>query len=197
MGRKTLILAALCLPGLASATILNASITVDDDYEAYIATVDAAQGTLFMENTGTWQSVESGSVALTPGVVNYLHIQGRDVFGPPSMFIGSFSLSDGLFRFSNGLQTLDTNAVNWRLSRTGFGLNDLTPTDIGPNGSGAWGLVGGGVSPSARHIWSDTQGQQGVDHYFTTVLTPVPEPGTLVLLAIGAALSVLRRKRNA
>lgn len=95
-------IATLGLGTLVSATTLQLTMVADDFFEAYVSTSDSVQGTLFLQQTNTRQSGPvTGSIALTPNVVHYLHIQARDVFGAPSMVIGDASLSDGAFVFPN------------------------------------------------------------------------------------------------
>lgn len=177
---------------VASATTLNLTMLADDFFEAYISTNDSVQGTQFLVQSNTWQSgAVTGSVALTPNVVNYLHINARDVFGQPSMIIGEASLSDSGFAFPNSLTTLLTNTTDWKVSLSGYGSGYFTPTDLGPNGSGPWGF-NSGISASARRIWSN---QTTGEHYFSVALTPVPEPATIGLLIASASLYLKRRKR--
>jgi len=165
----------------------------DDFYDAYISTNDSVQGTLFGQQTGTWQSgAITSTVALTPGMTNYLHIRARDVFGAPSMILGQASLSDANAWFSNNTQGLLTNTSDWSLSLGGFGSGYFTPTDIGANGTGPWGN-NAGISLSARRLWSQ---QTGGEHYFSVpIFTAVPEPSSVLALA-SAGLLLALRKRN-
>ncbi|HRK20396.1 MAG TPA: PEP-CTERM sorting domain-containing protein [Fimbriimonadaceae bacterium] len=188
---------ALAIAGssAAYATNLNITLTCDDAFEAFISTNDSVQGTSFLTDDNWWPTTESGSTALTPGMTNYLHIKGWDLYGAVSALIASLSLSDALFEFENGLQTLDTDTTYWGLSTTGWGVNDLTPTDLGANGTGPWGTIGG-VNGAARFIWNGTGGVTGIDHYFSVKINPVPEPATLSALALGAAALLRRRRRK-
>ena len=175
----------------AQATTLTATITSDDAYEAYISTNDSVEGTQFLVSTGTWSSVETGSTALTAGVVNYLHIRSRNWSGP-QMIIGQLSLSDADFAFDNNTQFNVTNITDWKLSRTGWGLNNLTAVDLGPDGLSPWGNQPG-IDDSARFIWSEVAVNTD-DHYWSIRLTPVPEPATMSVLGL-AAFAAWRRRR--
>lgn len=181
------------LAAASGATNLNITTTCDDAFEAFISTNDAVQGTSFLTDDNWWPSVETGSTALTPNVTNYLHIKGWDIYGASSAMIASLSLSDAGFQFDNGGQTLDTDTVYWGLSTSGWGINDLIPTDYGPNGTGPWGSISG-VSASARFLWSATYGVPGVYHHFSVRITPVPEPASWMVLGLLAA--GLRRRRS-
>lgn len=178
---------------ISSATTLTLKMVADDFFEAYISTSDAVQGTQFAAQTGTWQAgTVTGTTVLTPNVVNYLHVRARDAFGAPSMLVGELSLDDSGFAFPNATQNLLTNNTDWSLSLTGFGVNDLTPTVVGQNGSGPWGTQSG-ISLNASRIWSSqTQGE----HYFTVAISPVPEPATMFALGLGAAGFLRRRSRR-
>jgi hypothetical protein len=174
----------------AFATNLTFHGVADDFFDAYISTDDTVQGTLFASQTATWQSGGAGgTVALTAGVDNYLHVRARDVFGAPSMFIATASLSDSAFKFANQTQQINTNATDWQLSLTGFGQNYFAPTDLGKNGTLVWGNLAL-VDSNARHLWSQ---QTAGEHYFSLKIESVPEP--LTLLALPAVL-LLRRKKK-
>ncbi len=173
------------------AGTLSVAMTVDDDYEAYISTDPNVQGTFFMEGQDSWNSVETATVNLTPGVKNYLHIRARDVFGNPQMLIGTFKLT-GDFRFANGTQSMDSNIFDMTLNKTGFGQPHITIKDLGANGTSPWGPLGNGISSNARFIWSEDFGPG--DRYFAIPLNNVvPEPATALIL--GGALVAFRRRR--
>lgn len=179
---------------LSQATILTASLTADDEYEAYLSTDPNVTGTLFLQNSGTWHSVETGNVTLTAGVTNYLHVSARNWSGP-SMFIGSLTLSDAEFEFAaTGGQTSDTGDANWQLSLTGFNTDLGTPFVIGPNGTSPWGNVASGIRPEADFIWNGVT-TDAATRYFTVAITPVPEPATMTLLALGAVAALKRKKK--
>jgi MSHA biogenesis protein MshQ len=126
------------------ATVLTTSMTVDNEFDIYISTNDNIQGTFFGSNNN-WPTVTTHNTSLTPNVVNYIHVVGRDA-GGIEMFLGQFTLSDTNFQFSNGTQTLLTNATNWQVSNTGFGSGYVTPHDYGLNGVGPWGFFSSNLS---------------------------------------------------
>lgn len=195
MINRTLAILGLSFATLAAAqaTTLTAVLTCDDEYDAFISTDDGVEGTLFLESVGTWNSVETGMTALTDGVVNYLHIRARNWSGP-QMLIGQLTLSDANFTFDNGTQFNVSNVSDWGLSRTGWGLNNLTPVDIGPDGTSPWGNQPG-IDDSARMIWSEFTPNTD-DHYFSIRMTPVPEPLTMAAMALGIAALIGKRRRN-
>jgi hypothetical protein len=133
--------------------------------------------------------------ALTPGVANYIHVLGTDD-GPPAAFIGDFTLSDANFQFDNGSQFLVTDTTHWRASASGFGSGYVTPVSFGPNGTGPWGMRPF-IDASAQFIWDSSPACGFCNRYFSTVISPVPEPETYAIMMAGLALLgfVARRKR--
>jgi hypothetical protein len=183
--------AAISLGSIAMATDLTFIGTADDAFNAYISTDPSVTGTLFSSGTN-WPSVQSGTVTLTAGVTNYLHVEAFDVVGPPSMFISSVNLSDSVFHFANDGQTALTGDANWTGSLIGFGGATSSITDKGANGTSPWGFLSG-VSPDAHFVWIDdsTSGHR----YFTLKIETVPEPASMIALSAGLVLLV-RRKRS-
>lgn len=190
MKRVFFVFAGLTAGVVAQATTLTLSLTADDYADAYISTSPTVQGVQFMNKTTLWGATDTKTVTLTPNVKQYLHIRARDVFGAPSMLLAEATLSDGLFEFGNATQNLLTNTTDWKLSLTGWDTNYVTIQDLGSNGTTIWGTRPG-ISLNARYIWSSTS--QG-EHYFSTEITPVPEPATL--FALGAGLLGLARRRR-
>jgi len=192
-----LIASGVGLAALSQATTLTCTGVADDFFEAYISTNDSIQGTMFAQQTGTWQGGgATGSVTLTPFVTNYLHIQARDTFGAPSMFIGQASLSDTDFYFGNLTQNLLTNPTDWDLSLTGFGSNYVTPADLGQNGTGPWGNQTS-VDINARRLWSTPNGGGGEHYYSVAIYTDaVPEPFTMVGLGVFGIAAAMRKRKQ-
>lgn len=149
------------IPGVVTATM-----TVDNQFWIYLSTSPTDAGILLGSN-GNWPEVTSYTANLIPGQTYYLHIKAEDV-GGPEMFIGDFSVT-GSFQFVNGQQTLTTNAANWTLSQTAFGINPETPRDLGvTNFSPIWGTTPG-ISSNARYIWKQNWNTLGSEIvYFTT-----------------------------
>jgi len=203
MFKRTLLAASLALSFAtgASATTLTGNITADDAFVAYLSTDNSVAGTE-LTSSNSWQSPSSFSAALTQGTTYYLHIAARDLYGSPSALLGSFNLSGSGFSFSNGTQSLVTNAADWTVNTTGFGAAGTTPYDgFGANGVGPWGTMGS-IAPNARWIWSGPSGTVGQAYFSTTITAAaqaVPEPETYAMFLAGLGLMgfLARRKQQA
>lgn len=180
----------------AQATALTGSLTVDNGFSAFISTDDSINGTSICNGDNWGATYNLGKVNLTPGVKNYLHVKASD-WGVIAGFLGSFKLSDTGFVFNNGTQSLVTNASDWKVGTNGFGTYNATVSIAnGKNGCSPWGTRPN-ISNDAVWIWTNGGHDTNTTRYFSTEITAVPEPGTIV-----AALSVLapagllfRRKR--
>lgn len=198
--------AFVAVPFSVNATMLTATMTVDNQYTVYISTNDSIAGTAFGSNSN-WPTAATHTTALTNGVTNYLHIFAEDV-GSPEMFIGQFSLDDAQFAFVNGAQSLLTNTSDWSGSKTGFGVGYGPLVDLGPDGTSPWGNFAA-INDNARFIWSADRSictQTGTDcTYFSTAIRfigggsgSVPEPGTISLIGVAlAGFAFTRRKKVA
>ncbi len=177
----------------ALATTLSATFNVDNGFFAYISTDDGVQGTEFLSGE-SWPTSFSGSVSLTAGVTNYLHVRAYDT-GGAAAFMGTFSLSDTGFAFGNGTQSLVTGEGYFQQSTTGWGSYGAV-TDHGGHGSILPDWFRPAQADAARFIWSADNAADN-EVYFTAAITAaaVPVPASLPLL-IGAlgVFGLLRRR---
>jgi len=184
-----------------AAATLTANMTVDDDFDLYISTDDTQIGSFIGSGTGIysppgWNQTYTFMTALTPGVVNYIHVVGWDLYTVRAGFLGDFSLSDNSFAFANGTQNLVTASANWFISNTGFAQSYYIPDAIALNGGGPWNVLIPGISAGAYWIWSN-QGYDLTTRYFSTAIEPIPAPGAILLASIGAGFAGwLRRQRR-
>lgn len=228
MKAKLLSLAASCAAAgvmlaasAAQATVLMATLTVDNGYFAYISTSDSTLGTLVGSGT-YWPNATTFSALLPNAPKLFLHIEAVNT-GNIGGFLGDFSLTGTKFSFANGTQSLSTGTADWK----GI-LNDanhkfiaqpwVTPTGAvatvgkaalsGKNAAGEpeWGFIAG-IKPTSQWIWSaDSLLPSGkacpactVD--FSTELTSVvPEPAEWAMIItglgmIGATARFGRRRR--
>jgi hypothetical protein len=217
---RSMVMFSLVLMGLwagqaMATTTLTSTMTVDDDFNLYVSTDDAVNGTFVMtgstEDRG-WTNSFSQTATLTPGVTNYIHVWGWDLNKAIVGFLGEFTLSDTSFHFENGGQTLYTDAAYWDVSNSGFGSGYYAPNNLGYNGDAAllWTQTMGhpvaGISTNAEWIWSGTGAWQETPRYFMTAIyvteeppvnRPVPAPAALLLAGIGAGLVGWFRGRKA
>lgn len=195
----------------ANATDLSGNVGADNGVYIYLSTSQNKLGTL-IDTINNWVNNNPISpVALTPGTTYYINVEAYNVGGPGG-FIGSFSLSDASYAFSNGTQSLDTGAVGWL-----GGYNSALPTGVttapsgppaawvtpnaaitteGLNGVSPWGTVPG-VSTNAQWIWpSDSQSYSAgapcqycwVDFSSTAITPVVSAQSASVPAPLGASL---------
>ena len=219
--------AAILVPVAANATTLMANqVSADNQFQMFIATTADNSDGVLVGSDNNWQTFHSFGGALTPGVVNYLHISVFNLAGGsftntppnyggnPGALFGAFELSDAGFTFANGLQVLLTDTANWTASDVGFGVSQETPVSLGSNDGGMiWNNnTNGGnafaqIPGETQYIWSDNF-CTGCTVYFTAEITPTqitsfavtdaPEPATTALLAAGllGLGAGLRRRRG-
>ena len=187
------IFSIVSLFNIANATVITANLTVDNEYSVYLSTDDSTQGTLIMSDNN-WYSTESFSANLTAGTDYFLHVAGVDV-GWVAGFLGYFSLDTSDHVFSNGLSQLLTNTIDWNVSTTGW-TNYVTSSDYGVNGVYPWGNRTT-IDAGAEWIWSaDNDSDNTV--YFSTAITAVPAPSTMIIFGIAlVGLASRRFKKQA
>ena len=205
-------------------TILTGTVTADNAFIAYLSTSPTALGAQIGTGTDWGTSYTLPPFTLTAGTTYYLQINGHNGIYPnylppiagPGGIIGSFTLGDASFQFSNGSQSLNTDSAHWTYAYTIYSdfiagvppgsAPILIPTGYGANGVGPWGARSG-ISGDAQWIWDTTNPEyQATDLFFETTITPltdptpIPEPGSMFLLGSGLlAISrmVSRRRRTA
>ena len=182
---KAILASAMLVLGAqaAQATLLTASTNVDNLYEIFLSTDDSVAGSSFGSGA-RWETTFTDTTTLTAGVTNYLHLVATDV-GGIAMLLGEFSLSDSDFEFANGTQSMLSGDAGLLVSKTGFGVDYLATSDLGANGTGPWGMMGG-VDSSARYVWSANAYDDNLVYFSAAITsTAVPEPASLALLGFG------------
>jgi hypothetical protein len=154
--------------GAIAQTNLDASMTVDNAFIAYISTDDAVAG-LPIGSGSDWTVTYPFSTALTPGVTNYLHIEATNA-GGVAAFIGEFTLDNAAFHFADGTQSLLSDTANWQVSSTGFGANYVAPADLGVDGTAPWGNTAD-VDDAAHFLWHP-DGDTTTPVYFSAAILP-------------------------
>jgi len=204
----TLLLCLLFAVSAQAATTLSGHLTADDGFVAYISTSDTALGDQISSGS-TWTNTYSLTTSLTASIY-YLHINAYDVYGSISGFIGDFNLSDTGYQFSNSKQNLVTGTSFWKVSETGFGgVNSQVtastgdfpgstykPPISGLNGCFPWGFKDN-ISKDASWIWVKNGDFGSNNLYFSTKITAVPEPTSLLAaFSILAPTGLLFRRRK-
>jgi MYXO-CTERM domain-containing protein len=174
--------------------ILSATMTVDNQFVAYISTSPTTLGTPFLSGN-SWPTVVNGTYTFNSGGTYYLHIAAVDL-GAPQMFIGDFQLSNATAVFGNGAQRIQTGSSFWRASFTGVGQNLDTTIDLGALGTSPWSSVSDPALVGARFIWSqNTQsGAAPAQVWFSIPISVAPAPGAAGLAGLGL-LAASRRRR--
>lgn len=193
-----LVLTAVAGVSPAHASAISGIANVDDLVTIYLSTDEDTTGTP-LASSGYWGTAATFSNhPLTSGVTHYLQVVGRNTGGPAG-FLGAFELTGGGFTFANGSTRLLTGDGAWGYSTSGFGDPTSTPTVLGANGVGPWGLLAGYGNTSPSWVWGTDDELQSF--YFSAVILPtrddsVPEPTTVVLLGTAAAGLLWRRRRD-
>jgi hypothetical protein len=176
---------------LAHATDIVSNLTVDNYFDLYVSVDDNTQG-IYIGSGDSWGTGYTFTKSLTPGKTNYLHVVGHD-YGFVAGFIGSFTLTDNKFNFSNGTQQMLTNATDWTVYTNAFGGNEGIVTLAT---AGNWSKPSP-INQSADWIWTNHGYDTNVNRYFSIpiTVTPVPIPSAMLLFAPGlAGLAAIKRR---
>jgi len=179
---------------VVKAATLTANMTADDAFSFYISSDDTQLGT-FIGSGNSWGTTYTFTTGISSSC--YLHVVADDTQGVIAGYIGDFSLADTNYCFSNGTQTLLTDASDWSVSKSGFGQNYVAPNAFASNGSSPWGYKSG-ISSNAYWIWTNSGYDLYTTRYFSTSITAVPEPVACMSLIVGICclLAYRQRKRN-
>ncbi|HIJ91543.1 MAG: VPLPA-CTERM sorting domain-containing protein [Desulfobulbaceae bacterium] len=185
--------------GMANATTLTSTISMDNGYEVFLSTSDMTQGTSFGA-ANNWVQTYQNTTMLSAGNDYYLHVYGYDQGGIAG-FLGQFSLSGNDHTFSNGDTTLLTGMNGWKGNNTGWGNAYSPVTDLGANGVWPWGTISG-ISSSAHWIWAGDATTNDYAYFSTKISAtsqPTPIPGAVWLMGSGLAgmFGLRRRKQEA
>jgi len=178
--------------------------TADNHYQLYLSDDDSVLGTLIARSDGgggqdDWQTAEALGFLATKDETMYLHavVTNDD---PPAWggFIAQLELlSPGLTFLETGTNLLETNDLLWLVNDTGFGDPMVNAISHGGYGVGPWGTgVNPDLSSTAQWLWLG-QGHPARTLYFSTAITVVPEPATMLLLIGGLGALIRRRRRKA
>lgn len=167
----------------AQATTLSAYFGADDFSTAYLSTSDTNQGIEFASESGN--GIALGTITLTTGVTNYLHLLIGNGGGPAGV-VGEFTLSDTNFKFANGTQSYLTSDT-LKFSTTGYGIDYFTPETFGPiSNFGEYGFS----DPLNTYFVGVSNG--GPVYYASIEIfsnaAPVPEADSYAMLLAGLGL---------
>ena len=195
--KSALILAtSLAFCASASATLLTTKISVDNGFNAYLATANNELGTKF-SSANDWGVVTNGSVLLSGATQYYLHISAYDQGGVAGL-LGQFSLANSGYHFANCATSLLTGSSLITANTAGYSSAYSATTSYGKNGVSPWGTLSA-IDSNAQWIWSGNNDSNDYSYFSVAILKDVPanvpEPGSIGLLGLGLlALTRFSRK---
>lgn len=144
--------------------VFHYKMTGDDSFKFYISESDTEKGDLIKE--GTLDSISEGDTILKAGKTYYLHFEVTDIYAGMGGFVGYFTLEGENLKFHNNNNELATNVNDFKVSKTGFGKDYLTPTTFKTNSTNK------DISPTAKWIWTNEGNDLHCTRYFSTTITP-------------------------
>ncbi len=180
----------LLKPAIATAPVLTYNIDLWPSFTFSLSTSDSTTGTTVLSSGWSYTSF-TGSVALTPGTMNFIHLSTGGGSGYSPGVIGDFTLSGG-GTFANGATTIVTdNATGWNFSQTGFGTGYYSPT-VRLGSTSLYDVPTG--APTSYWLIDSNLNYPG--DLWMSVAINLPEPASgLLLLAPLTAITMLRRRR--
>ena len=170
----------------ASAGVLTTKISVDNGFNAYLATSATDLGTKFSSGTD-WGIVTNGSIDLSGAATYYLHISAYDQGGVAGM-LGQFSLANSGYHFANGATSLLTGSNLITANTVGYTGALSATSSYGANGVSPWGTLSS-IASTAQWVWSGNNDVNDYSYFSVAILkdapSNVPEPGSLGLLGLG------------
>jgi hypothetical protein len=132
--------------------VLHYKMAGDDSFKFYISDSDAEKGHLIQEGV---LALSEGDINLKAEKTYYFHIEVTEIYGGWGGFAGCFIL---------GGDKLATNVNDFKVSKTGFGENYLTPTIVN--------YLYKDIPISAQWIWTNNGSDLYCTRYFSAAIIP-------------------------